>query len=143
MAATEYSEPIIKPSPILQGITYIEWTLACCKEELFQNLVNYKILEDRYWGKVPIYPYRQRAEQIIYKIPVYDPRPVFIISESTLTQPVKSHLEVFNGDVSDNVELRELLNETVLNAVGRIFENINARYYQASVRKYLVVEFVN
>jgi hypothetical protein len=138
MTAQEYAEPIIKPSPVLDGITYVEWTLACYQEELFQNLANYKILADMYGGKVPIYPYRQRAEQIIYQVPVHDPPPIFVIQLSTLTADVKYHLEVF-----DDGEFGKLFNEMVLNAVGRLFENIDARYYHTSVRKCLAVEFVN
>lgn len=137
MTSKSYPEPIIRPSPILKGITYVEWTLSCIEEETYQDLCGYKIYEERHGGKVTIYPYRSRAEQIMYQIPVYEPRPEFVISWPTLSQEVRSHLEVF-----EDTEFEGIVWNAILNAVGRIFENINARYYHQAVRKYLKVRIV-
>ena len=70
----------------------------------------------------------------MYRIPVHKPRPEFVISWRTLSEEVRSHLEVF-----EDTEYEGIIWNTILKAIGRLFENINTRYFRQSLQKYLKV----
>lgn len=72
--------------------------------------------------------YREQAKYLMYKIPVYQPSPSFIVNVVDLTDKLKSELE--------NLDYQSL-NDVMKEAIGRIFESINQRYYLLSVKKSL------
>src|SRR5438132_313275 len=62
--------------------------------------------------------YQQQAENLMFRIPVYKPTPTFY------------------------VELHDLCYKVMKEAISKIFENINERYFLLSVKKLLRWEIV-
>jgi hypothetical protein len=76
----------------------------------------------------------EQARDLIYKIPVYDPTPIFLVHLSGILDDKIKH-ELANLDDSTR--------EQVLNdSIGHIFESIDEHYYNLSVRKLLRWEIV-
>ena len=78
--------------------------------------------------------HRKQAQELMYKIPIFNPTPVFLV-----------HL----SEIRDNKIKNELANldsstrEQVLNdSIGLVFESINEQYYNLGVRKLLRWEIV-
>jgi hypothetical protein len=94
------------------------WSLARLTDEVALRLA----VLDHYYAQV-------RA--LMYRIPVCEPTPPFIISLTDLTERIRAELEA-----SKRIARLEVLRE----AVGRIFENVDYSYFHASVKKRLVVE---
>lgn len=76
--------------------------------------------------------YCEQAQQLIYRIPVHRPTPLFKISWSHISQQMQRELERL-----DKITLKFVLRQ----AVGRIFEDIDCSYYHISVSKLLEVSF--
>jgi hypothetical protein len=94
------------------------WSLERLKDELTYRLEFF----DHYYAQ---------ARGLMYKIPVYEPAPAFIITLSDLTERIRAELEA-----SKRITRLEVLRE----AVGRLFENIDYNYFHLSVKKRLIVE---
>lgn len=77
--------------------------------------------------------YQKQAKDLIYRIPVYIPTPTFIVYKKDLSDRLKDEL----ADYSEKSE------DVLKAAVGRLFENINQRYFVQSVKKLLKVEMVD
>jgi hypothetical protein len=73
--------------------------------------------------------YLEQAKDLIYKIPVYNPPPVFQIHLSDILDEKIKH---------DLAELDDpQLDDVMRDSIGRIFETIDERYYNLSVRNLL------
>jgi hypothetical protein len=96
-------------------------------DELFLHLIRTRY-QDQKTGELKR-SYLEQARDLIYKIPVYNPPPLFLV-----------HL----GDIQDDKIKHELANlddstrEHVLSdSIGLIFESVNEHYYNLSVRNLL------
>lgn len=99
------------------------WTIDRLKEELYLHLMKVTERDGPHHMK-----YREQAKYLMYRAPVYQPTPSFVVNVQDLTDKLKSELESL-----DYESLNDVLNE----AIGRIFESINGRYYLLSVKKLL------
>jgi hypothetical protein len=75
--------------------------------------------------------YEELAKKLIYRIPIYRPPPPFVINKADLSARLLIELKAYH-EVARNEILKD--------AVGRIFENIDERYYIQSVKRILNVE---
>lgn len=75
--------------------------------------------------------YESHAKDFIYRIPIYRPTPSYIVYRNDLIERLNKKLQWFD------VKQRDELLKT---AVGKIFENINDRYFIQSVKCLLKVE---
>jgi hypothetical protein len=80
--------------------------------------------------------YERQASDLIYKIPVYKPAPIFEIKISDLNDLVKKELD---DRWNHKPEIDYILKE----AVSRIFANLNERYFLLSVKRLLKVRLVS
>jgi hypothetical protein len=109
------------------------WTTECLVDELFLHLANFKeIIENNQGQTLEVKKYSHQANDLIPRISVAKPTPTFIIYISDLTPKLIQELKH-----SSNEERRYV----VMQAVGRIFENINSRLYHLSIARKLKVEF--
>lgn len=97
-----------------------QWSTAKVIDKLFLCLIN--VEENR------LRKYLQQAKCLIYRIPIYQPTPSFIINITDLTDKIKQELAN-----SDDESLHDILTE----AIARIFECVNKRYFNLSVRHLL------
>ena len=114
------------------------WTTECAKDELFLNLArveetitkkgedNIKILR--------VKKYYRQARGLMRWIPIARPPPDFVINTSDLTPEVKQEIESL-------IPYPKTLQEVTHDAVGRIFENLDFRYYHLSIARNLRVRF--
>jgi hypothetical protein len=79
--------------------------------------------------------YYKQAYALMYIVPVYRPTPVFEIKISDLNNQVKKELD---DRWSDRKEIDYILKE----AVGRVFKNVDERYFLLSVKRLLQVRLV-
>ena len=79
--------------------------------------------------------YQRQAYDLIYKIPVYKPPPIFEIKISDLNEQVKKELD-------DRWHYKHELNYILKEAVSRIFANVDERYFLLSVKRLLQVRLV-
>lgn len=79
--------------------------------------------------------YEKQAVDLMYRIPIHKPTPAFEIKISDLGQQVQRELDKRWGHKN---EIDYILKE----AVGRIFKNINERYFLLSVKRLLKVRLV-
>ena len=102
------------------------WTTNKMEDELYLHLM--KVIEkDENDGAVKR-KYQEQAKYLMHRIPVHRPTPSFIINIQNLSDKLKSELESLD---------HESLNAVLKEAIGRIFETINERYYLLSVKKLL------
>jgi hypothetical protein len=103
-----------------------DWTTNKLEQELYLDLM--KVRNGEMERK-----YEEQAKQLIHKIPVFRPIPSFIVSLADLSDRVK-------------VELRGLdpksLNDVIKEGIGKIFENIDERYFLLNVKKLLKWELL-
>ena len=73
--------------------------------------------------------YMEQARTLMYKIPVFEPTPVFLVRLADIQDSkIKQELVALNDSALDSV---------MHTAIGRVFECINERQYNLSVRKLL------
>ena len=89
-----------------------------------------KIVDELHFHLEKQEKYEQQTRNLMYRIPLAKPSPEFIIFISDLEDNNKLIKEL--DELSD-----EFLDYVVRKAVGRIFCNINARYYIESVKQCL------
>jgi hypothetical protein len=109
------------------------WTTGCLIDELFLHLVRFTetITNDK--GQIfTVKKYHRQAYDLLPRISVAKPTPTFIIYLSDLTPKLLEELK------NSTKEERRYV---VMQAVGRIFENINSRLYHLSIARILKVEF--
>jgi hypothetical protein len=107
--------------------TVIEhWTTNKLEQELYLDLM--KVRNGEMERK-----YEEQAKQHIHKIPVYRPIPSFIVSLADLSDRVKVELRGLDP---------ESLNDVMKDGIGKIFENIDERYFLLNVKKLLKWELL-
>jgi hypothetical protein len=104
-----------------------QWTIAALEDELTFCLSSAKSFSINDKTKVIhiVHKYYEQAEEIIYRINVWGPRPVFVINISDLTPRLRMELNKIKSTP-------QALNEVVICAIGRILESIHERYYHLS-----------
>ncbi|HJT49787.1 MAG TPA: hypothetical protein VJ729_16525 [Nitrososphaeraceae archaeon] len=107
-------------------IEEIALALATTKEKV---IVNYAGLQQQ---QALVSKYYKQAEYLKYKIPIYQPTPVFTIDIADLDDRLIAELYALDDP-------KYILRQ----AVGRIFENIDDRYYHLAIAKLLDVNLVN
>jgi len=101
----------------------MSWTTNYLIEELHCYL---ELFEDENKDR----KYERQAKDLIYRIPIYRPVPTYVIDKKNLTERLIRELQSYG--------LRER-DELLKTAVGRIFENINERYFIQSVKRLLKI----
>ena len=115
------------------------WTIDRTAEEVFLCLAGIReeeaLAENRqqYSTTTRIVHYRKyyhQARDLMKWIPIAKPPPVFIINISDLTPRIRKEIEATHP---------EDLNHIMTQAVGRIFENLDFKYYHLSIARNLRV----
>ncbi len=101
------------------------WTTNRLTEELYLHLMSIR--------KGFCRKYQQQAENLIYRIPIHKPTPTFYVEFHDLSYKVKQELHGLD---------KKTLDKVMKEAIGRIFETINERYFLLSVKKLLRWEIV-
>lgn len=99
-----------------------DYTIERTADELYLNLSKDK-------------SYDKQAYDLIYRIPVHQPTPSFQIKISDINPQVKKELDV-------RWDNRRIIDYILKEAVGRIFKNIDERYFLLSVKRLLQVRLV-
>ena len=79
--------------------------------------------------------YYKQAYALMYIIPVYRPTPVFEIKISDLNKQVQKELD-------DRWDNRKIIDYILKEAVGKVFECVEERYFFLSVKRLLQVKLV-
>ena len=111
------------------------WTTNYIIEDLKYELCKFiDYIKDEEMGEfVEGRRYCDLARYLLYHISVYRPVPIFRISLSDLNEKLKQELEILD---------RSTLVYVLKQAVGRIFEDIDARYYHTSISSILEVQLI-
>jgi hypothetical protein len=107
-----------------------EWTMQNLIDELYISLMRHDLLTDAGDG-IKKSKYEKQAQELMFRIPVYQPVPSFIVNINDLDDRLKKELTSL-----DYNSLTVVLNESI----ARIFENLNERYFKLSVKKLLKCE---
>jgi hypothetical protein len=136
------------PTPIPEEEHQIHWSLACMIDELIISLLETKAVfcminsnkgfSDRKWVEeanrrnngngVLRRLYEQQAIYKMYRIPIYRPPPVFIVHLKHLDDRLKQELAKLDKWSKDYV-MKE--------AIGKIFEHVDRRFYYLSAKPLL------
>jgi hypothetical protein len=106
------------------------WTTDFAIEELKEHLARFEVQND---GGVTSRKYYNQANHLMYRIGVFKPTPLFEISIADLTPVLIDELRSLDKK-SRNYVLKQ--------AVGRIFEDINSRFFHSSVSSLLEVQII-
>jgi hypothetical protein len=118
---------------LIDNINDERWTTERLVDELFLHLACFTdIIENNQGQTLAVKKYYHQANELLPRISVAKPTPAFIIYLSDLTSKLLQELQ------NSTKEERRYV---VMQAVGRIFENINSRLYHLSIAKKLKVEF--
>ena len=136
------------PTPLTEEEHQKHWSLACMVDELIISLLQTKAvfcminsnkgLSDRKWVEeanrcnngngVLRRLYEHQAIYKMYRIPIYRPPPVFIVHLKHLDDRLKQELAKLDKWSKDYV-LKE--------AIGKIFEHVDKRFFLLSVKSLL------
>ena len=111
-----------------------QWTTECLVDELTLRLaqVTDKIAKNK--GEIiTVKKYYHQAESLMRLIPIARPPPVFIIFIFDLTPKLRNEIE----SIRDSPITRQYV---LTQSVGRIFENLDFRYFHLSVARNLRVK---
>jgi hypothetical protein len=110
-----------------KDFVYDEWTTEFVVDQLHFHLETF--IDGSKEKK-----YQKRAKDLLYRIPVYIPVPPFIVYRKDLSDRLKDELADYSEKAREDI---------LKAAIGRIFENIDQRYFLQSVKKLLKVEMVD
>jgi hypothetical protein len=103
-----------------------QWTPAALEDELTFCLCSVKLYFIKDTKEIHIiHKYYDQGESMIYRINLWQPPPVFVINVSDLTLRL-------NKELKKLMISPEALNGVVIQSIGRIFENIDERYFHLS-----------
>lgn len=112
-----------------------EWTTEKLVDEMFLHLIGLtEDVSNNNKERIEVRKYERQARQLIHRIPIYESTPEFTIKKSDLTDKIRKEL-------LENTSI-EWCQNVLKRAVGRIFENVNFRYYHLSVAHLLKVRLV-
>jgi hypothetical protein len=92
-------------------------------------------IDELYLCLMKLRSYEKQAYDLMYRIPVYKPTPIFEIKISDLNEQVKKGLD-------DRWNYKKEIDYILKEAVGRIFKNLDERYFLLSVKRLLQVRLV-
>ena len=111
-----------------------QWTTECLVDELTLRLAQVKEQIEKHNGEIiTLRKYYHQAKRLMGLIPIARPPPIFIIFYLDLTPKLRNEIESIRDSP---IVLRYILNQ----AVGRIFENLDFRYYHLSLARNLRVK---
>jgi hypothetical protein len=112
------------------------WTIECLIDQLFLNLCNIRqtIINDN--GRtITIRKYYAQARELIKWIPIARlPSNEFVINISDIIPAIREEIE----SVANSPKTLQYI---LIQAVGRIFENLDFEYYHLSIARNLRVRF--
>jgi hypothetical protein len=110
---------------------------AVTKQEVWDDYTIERTVDELYLclAKVKDNRYEKQASYLMYRIPVHRPIPVFEIKISDLNKQVKKELD-------DRWSDRKIIDYILKQAVGRVFQNVEERYFFLSVKRLLRVRLV-
>jgi hypothetical protein len=117
------------------GLIKRGFNLKLAQFELTEQLTIEATIDELYLCLMKLESYEKQAYNLMYRIPVHKPTPIFEIKISDLSEQIKKELDDRWGH---KAEIDYLLKE----AVGRIFANINERYFLLSVKRLLQVVLI-
>jgi hypothetical protein len=109
--------------------TLAPWTIAKLIDEVYLSLMSIKERTNNGWGIVQR-KYEEQARYKMYRMVIYRPPPAFIIEISDLDGKVKRELAQCDKKTRDFV---------LKQAVERIFETVDSRYFLLSAKQFLKV----
>jgi hypothetical protein len=112
-------------------------TIGCFTDKFSHYLGTFKEILENNGTTTTIRPYVKQAEDLMYQIPVFKPVPPFIIYKSQMPKEIKKVYYEFK-----NFSYKHEFEAAILDAVGRVFENLNSEYYHRSVKKLLWVKAI-
>jgi hypothetical protein len=112
-------------------------TTGCFVDTFSHHLGTHQEILENNGITTTIRPYIKQAEDLMYQIPVFKPVPPFIIYKSQMPKQLK---KVYDG--FKNFSYKHEFEAAILDAVGRVFENLNSEYYHRSVKKLLWVRAI-
>lgn len=115
--------------------TEFEWTQNKFIDELVHELGTTGTQLDNDGKITTARPYIDQVRELMYRIPLWQPAPPFIIHYSWLSEGMKKQYNDFKK-FSTKHEFEQVL----LDSVGRLFENENSKYYHNSIKKLLRVK---
>jgi hypothetical protein len=127
------------PSAALQekdGQEEDQWTTERLVDELLINLARTtEIITIKENGRsIPVKKYYRQARALMKWIPIGRPSPEFVINIGDLTPKVRKEIESI-------ISYHETLQYVLIQAVGRIFENLDFEYYHLSIARKIKVKF--
>ncbi|HZD36724.1 MAG TPA: hypothetical protein VE130_16080 [Nitrososphaeraceae archaeon] len=114
-----------------------QYTLAAIEDEIVYSLYGATTLFLHEGNKIfhIRQKYVEQAKIILFRINVFQPIPVFVINLSDLSPSLKRELKQI-------MRCPEILEEVVTNAVARILEDVNPKYFRVSgVRRNIIWRF--
>jgi hypothetical protein len=136
------------PTPITEEEHQIHWSLACMVDELIISLLETKAVfcminsnkgfSDHKWVEeanrcnngngVLRRLYEHQARYKMYRMPIYRPHPLFVVYLKHLDDRLKHELAKLDKWSKDYV---------MKDAIGRIFEHVDRRFYFLSAKPFL------
>jgi hypothetical protein len=93
------------------------------------------LIDELYLCLAKVKFYDTQTHDLIYRIPVHRPTPIFEIKISDLSEIVRKELD-------DRWKYKKEIDDILREAVGRLFANINERYFLLSVKRLLRVRLI-
>lgn len=112
-------------------------TIGCFVDTFSHHLATYEEILEHNGITTRIRPYEDQVDELMYRIPVFQPTPPFVIHKSRMLDEMKKIYDEFKS-FSHPHEFEQAL----LDAVGHLFENRNSVYYHRSVKQLLWVKVV-
>ncbi len=112
------------------------WTIERIVDEVFLNLARTteSITIEENGRSIPVKKYYRQARELMKWIPIARPSPEFVINIRDLTPKVRKQIESI-------ISCHETLQYVIIQAVGRIFENLDFDYYHLNIVRNLRVRF--
>jgi hypothetical protein len=119
------------------------WTEEYLIDELFLQLAGTKMIVKKHDDSsddklVSVHKYYNQAFRLRHRIPVVKPAPEFIVNMSDLDIRILAELKALDNDDAD-ADAEPSSQYILKQAVGRIFENIDAKKYHLSIARNLEV----
>jgi hypothetical protein len=94
-----------------------------------------RTVDELYLNLMKVKSYDALANDLMYRIPVHKPTPIFQIKIADINTEVKKELDA-------RWDNRKIIDYILKEAVGRIFQNIDERYFLLSVKRLLQVRLI-
>jgi hypothetical protein len=105
------------------------------KSEIKDYWTQERLTDELYLCLMKLESYRRQAYNLLYRIPIHEPTPIFKIKISDINEQIQKEL-------TDRWNYKQEIDYILKEAVGRLFSNLNERYFLLSVKRLLQVELV-